>query len=100
MILTNVPAAVGFFILGIVATLATVALFLTRRRWSEAVMNGYLRSASQAKPGFRWIWFHWRGPKWSDERYRQRQRVGLWIPVVAATTMCAVISYGAAIAHL
>ena len=97
---TDTFAGVSFLLLGLLATVVTVALIATRRKWSQVIMDHYVRSARQARPGMKWLWFAWRAPKWDDPAIRKRQLPGIWIPVIALPVMLGLIAFGAAAAHL
>lgn len=96
---TNTPAAVGFLFLGFVATAALIALFLTRQQWSDRLLKFYLDRAESAGHRTRWLHFHFRGPKWVDDNYRNQQRIGLQIPVMSLFAILAFAGFAAAAAH-
>jgi hypothetical protein len=96
---TDVLVGAGFFLLGILATALTVALVVSRRRWSSLIIDHYVRSARNAKPRMRWLWFAWRDPKWDEALYRSRWLPGIWIPVISVPVMLGAVAFGAAFAR-
>jgi hypothetical protein len=96
---TNTPAALGFLLLGLVATAALIFLFLTRQQWSDRLLNFYLDRAEKARPRTRWLYFPFTGRKWADDDYRRQQGIGLQFPVMSAVAIVAFAEFAAAAAH-
>jgi hypothetical protein len=94
LISANLPAAFGFFLLGAAGIAGMLALFVSRRSWSQRLQDFYLRNGSDATGLSREVYFNWRGSKWDDERYPRRKLVGRWVPPVVACLVVAVAGFG------
>ena len=97
---TNTFAAFGFLLLGLLALVGAVGLFLTRQRWSERLVTNLVRKGSNAKSAVsRAYWFQWRKQHWQDDTQRRRAIIGVWAPPVVACLLIALGLFVAAAAH-
>jgi hypothetical protein len=93
----DIPAGIGYLVGGLVCAAIEVVLIPNRRRFARWYVDWNLSAAARAPRGMRWASFHWRGERWRNPDFLNRQLVYLWLPLVVGLALVAVALVGSAI---
>jgi hypothetical protein len=95
----DIPAGIGYLAGGLAFAVIEVVLIRNRRRFARWQVDRYLSAAARAPRGLRWAYFHWRGERWRNEEFLDRQLVAMWFPAAVVLLVAAVVLFGSAISE-